>query len=181
MVPAAGLGDRFVKATITSKYAPQWFCDKRIGGVCNHESRFHMVSDLHRYMYASCYAKLHSQSPSLKNFPTDLLPDHTNLNDPEKKDYFDDRFRVQVASRPSTTVVSHISKDGHYYIHYDPLQCRSLTVREAARLQTFPDNYFFCGHRSAQYVQVGNAVPPLLAKQIGKIVLDVLKQAGRNA
>jgi DNA (cytosine-5)-methyltransferase 1 len=181
VVPMAGLGDRFVEAAVTSKYAPKWFCDKRIGGACNHESRFHMVSDLHRYMYASSYAKLHGQSPSLKHFPTDLLPDHSNVGDPEKNGYFDDRFRVQVASRPSTTIVSHISKDGHYYIHPDPLQCRSLTVREAARLQTFPDNYFFCGHRSAQYVQVGNAVPPLLAKQIGKIVLDVLKQAGRNA
>ena len=181
VVPGAGLGNKFVEAEITSEYAPRWFCDSRIGGACNHESRFHMVSDLHRYMYASTFAQLHGQSPSLKHFPTDLLPAHINVGDPEKKDYFDDRFRVQVASRPSTTIVSHISKDGHYYIHPDPLQCRSLTVREAARLQTFPDNYFFCGHRSSQYVQVGNAVPPLLAKQIGEIVLDVMRQAGSNA
>lgn len=180
VVPHSDRGGEFVKHESSCEYNSKWYCDDRIGGVCNHGSRSHMKSDLFRYMYASSYAALHKVTPHLRKFPTDLLPDHLNVEDAIKDGHFSDRFRVQVASRPSSTIVSHISKDGHYYIHPDPLQCRSLTVREAARLQTFPDNYFFCGPRTAQYTQVGNAVPPLLAKQIGEIVLDVLKQAGSN-
>jgi DNA (cytosine-5)-methyltransferase 1 len=133
-----------------------------------------MASDLHRYLFATAYAKVAGRSPELRDFPVALLPQHRNVTEAGKEFYFDDRFRVQVADRPSATITCHIAKDGHYYIHHDPAQCRTFTVREAARVQTFPDNYLFCGTRTAQYRQVGNAVPPLLARQIGQVVLSIL-------
>jgi DNA (cytosine-5)-methyltransferase 1 len=180
-IPRADRGAEFLKYGATSTYAAEWFTDSRIEGVCNHASRSHMRKDLCRYFYAACYAKQNDRTPILKHFPADLLPDHVSVAKAiESGGHFSDRFRVQVGSRPSATIVSHISKDGHYYIHPDPLQCRSLTVREAARIQTFPDNYFFCGNRTAQYIQIGNAVPPLLARQIGEIVRDLLKASGAN-
>ncbi len=139
-----------------------------------HEARSHMRSDLRRYAFAASFAAITGKSPKLADFPNDFLPTHSNVALGRQGKMFSDRFRVQLPDRPSTTVTSHISKDGHYFIHYDPAQCRSLTVREAARLQTFPDNYRFEGPRTAQYHQVGNAVPPYLARQIAEIVADIL-------
>lgn len=168
-------GDEFVEYRQRSKKRDgRIWIDPRLDGLCNHRARSHMPSDLHRYFFASCYAKLHGRSPSLVDFPRALLPAHQNAIKALGGSYFADRFRVQCWDRPSTTVVSHIAKDGHYYIHPDPTQCRSLTVREAARLQTFPDNYLFMGNRTQQYTQVGNAVPPYLAKQIAERIVDVL-------
>ena len=179
--PDADRGAEFIAGDVTVDYMPDWYCDPNLGGICNHSSRGHMAKDLYRYFYAACYAILHGISPSLQHFPTDLIPNHTSAEAAVKEGgNFSDRFRVQVAGKPATTIVSHISKDGHYYIHHDPLQCRSLTVREAARLQTFSDNYFFSGPRTAQYVQVGNAVPPYLAKQIADIVYEVVSRGGAD-
>jgi DNA (cytosine-5)-methyltransferase 1 len=156
------------------KYCKSWYQDPRLLGVSNHITRLHIRKDLHRYFFVAAFARVYGRSPKLNDFPHDLLPDHKNVADALKDRKFNDRFRVQLEGHPSTTVTSHISKDGHYFIHYDPTQCRSLTVREAARLQTFPDNYFFEGPRTEQYQQVGNAVPPLLARQIAGIVADLI-------
>jgi DNA (cytosine-5)-methyltransferase 1 len=148
-----------------------WLADKKLSVLPNNQTRGHMASDLARYLFAALYADAFSVSPKASDFPASLAPGHKNWTTGK----FADRFRVQLAGQPATTVTSHISKDGHYFIHPDPEQCRSLTVREAARLQTFPDNYFFLGNRTQQFIQVGNAVPPFLAKQIGEGLIKVLK------
>ena len=156
----------------------EWYRDRRSNLLTNHESRSHMPTDLVRYLFVSTFGNVTGESPRLSDFPHCLLPDHRNVDKGNlSESIFKDRFRVQLANRHSMTVTSHIGKDGHAFIHPDPTQCRSLTVREAARLQTFPDTYVFLGSRTSQYTQVGNAVPPYLAHQIAMIVESVLKRA----
>ena len=173
------IGAEFMKSRKKPRYHADWYVDERLDGVCNHVSRSHLRADIQRYFFAAAFVAAQNgdgRSPVLADFPESLLPKHENVGRAMDGNMFNDRFRVQLANRPSTTITSHIAKDGHYYIHPDPLQARSLTVREAARLQTFPDNYLFCGARTSQYQQVGNAVPPLLAQQIAAVVDDVLSR-----
>lgn len=180
--PWADRGGRYVETRTnsdTNKNLPanysDWFSDAKLSGTPNHESRGHIRADLARYLFISALAQssnfLGHCSPKLYDFPEFLQPEHAN----RKSGHFSDRFRVQLPRGPGSTVTSHISKDGHYFIHYDLNQCRSLTVREAARIQTFPDNYFFDGSRTQQFTQVGNAVPPFLARQIAGLVFESLQ------
>jgi DNA (cytosine-5)-methyltransferase 1 len=151
----------------------KWLIDPQLNGVRNHESREFKPSDLLRYFYFSVHAASSTDpatKPNMLSIPALLKPDHANVD----TGHFSDRFRVQLKDKPAKTITCHLGKDGHAFIHYDPAQCRALTVREAARLQTFPDNYIFCGPVSEQRKQVGNAVPPWFAVQLAGLVHSLL-------
>jgi len=176
-LPRNDRGKDFLEYDANVAYQKSWYLDEKLKGVCNHETRSHIVQDIYRYLFVSCFATVKGRSPKLSDFPSSLLPKHENVGKGVEENKFADRFRTQLYGEPSKTITSHISKDGHYFIHPDSAQCRSLTVREAARIQTFPDNYYFCGPRTQQFHQVGNAVPPLLAKQIAEIIATILRSS----
>ena len=106
------------------------------------------------------------------------LSDHDRKKIGYSDKSFNDKWKRLSNDKPSWTVVSHLAKDGYMYIH--PTQDRTISVREAARLQSFPDSFVFYGSRSAQFRQIGNAVPPLLAMAIAKHLKKILSDQQSN-
>ena len=143
-----------------------------------HVSRPHREAD--RAIYRIAIEKWNNEG---KRLVYDELPEELKFH--KNKTAFTDRFKVVEAGRNAChTMVAHISKDGHYYIHPDLKQARSISVREAARIQSFPDDFYFEGARTAAFMQIGNAVPPALAKAIAAAVktemAEVYKQDGED-
>lgn len=135
-----------------------------------HLTRNHNPRDLEIYKIAIELWNNEKKRLKYTDLP-EFLRTHQNLT------AFLDRFKIVAGDQPyAHTIVAHISKDGHYYIHPDINQCRSLSVREAARLQSFPDNYFFEGPRTAVFTQIGNAVPPLMAEVIAFEIANMLSE-----
>jgi DNA (cytosine-5)-methyltransferase 1 len=139
-----------------SEYLKQFDLSNGVDFYTQHISRPHNSNDLKIYKIA--IQKWEDENKRLKY--TDIPK---KLRTQKNTDSFLDRFKVVDGKGISHTVVAHISKDGHYYIHPSINQCRSISVREAARIQSFPDNFFFEGSRTAAFRQIGNAVPPLLS------------------
>ena len=131
----------------------------------DHVSRTHNDSDKKRYYEMSknkwTFQELLNKKPSLNHI---------------KQRVFDNSYVVQFWDLPSRTIIAHLYKDGNQFIHPDFKQERTITPREAARLQSFPDDFIFEGSRTQQYKQIGNAVPPLMAEAIAKSIKNILKR-----
>ena len=167
--------DKYVRyATATNDYLKSTGIRNGINVLTQHISRPHKDYDKEIYRIAINLWDNEKKRLNYNDLPERLIK-HNNTTS------FFDRFKVVAANEKSSqTVVAHIAKDGHYYIHPDIKQNRSLTVREAARLQSFPDDFYFEGvkegkNRTAAFKQIGNAVPPLMAKEIANEIKKIIK------
>jgi len=153
-----GKGAEFMKYSSASSLT-QYQRQRRKGsrGVYHHTAREHNQRDLKIF-------KMLRPGTCIKDLP--------KRYNPYRKDAFPDRFKKQPWNRPSSTIIAHLCKDGLMHIHPDGRQNRTITARESARLQSFDDSYFFEGPRTKQYIQIGNAVPPLFARKIATSILD---------
>jgi DNA (cytosine-5)-methyltransferase 1 len=134
--------------------------------VSQHEARQHNPRD--REIYRIAIEKWQKG----ERLQYDELPEHLKTH--RHRHVFTDRFKVVDTNGCCHTLVAHIAKDGHYYIHPDLGQIRSVSVRESARIQSFPDDYFFEGSRTAAFKQIGNAVPPLMAEKIAEKIREMI-------
>jgi DNA (cytosine-5)-methyltransferase 1 len=173
----AGEGkDKFLHyITKTNLYLTQSLIRNGIDILTQHVARPHTKQDREIYKLAVKKWDIKKERLNYNDLP-ERLKTHKNRHS------FFDRFKVVAADEYySQTVVAHIAKDGHYYIHPDIKQNRSLTIREAARLQSFPDDYYFEGvkenaNRTSAFKQIGNAVPPLMAYEIANKIKEALCQ-----
>lgn len=138
-----------------------------------HNPRFHNSRDMDTFMILADDIKNGNKKFDSKKI-TKLYEDKVGSKSPIH------RYHVLDPELPSTTIIAHLYKDGNRFIHYDPLQCRTITVREAARLQSFDDDFHFIGTQSSAYQMIGNAVPPRLAKAIGMAIKDLISTMDKN-
>ena len=158
LFPGQGMNEIEFKPRALNSYLEK-IRDSNFSKLHNHVARKHNVEDRERYHLLS---KNEWQLKHLAEVRPELVH-----HDPK---HFGNRYTVQKNNLPGTTIVAHLYKDGNLFIHPDYNQERTFTVREAARIQSFPDDFIFMGSKTNQYKQVGNAVPPLMAQQIAKAI-----------
>jgi DNA (cytosine-5)-methyltransferase 1 len=151
----------------TTKYLEETNLRNGVAFTTQHIARPHNDNDLEIYRIAVNLLNKEGKRLNYAELPKRLIK-HKNLKS------FTNRFQVVKPDGISHTVVAHIAMDGHYYIHPDINQNRSISVREAARIQSFPDDFFFEGSRTAAFKQIGNAVPPLMAEGIAKKIKNMM-------
>lgn len=163
-----GERNRFVKYSgKSSEYLERFGIRNGVDYVTQHIARNHNDRDLEIYRIV-----ISQWLSSAKRIKYNELPERLKTHQNQRS--FLDRFKVVDPHSHSHTLVAHIAKDGHHYIYPDLKQVRSLSVREAARIQSFPDDYHFEGGQTAAFRQIGNAVPPLMGDAIAKMVELVL-------
>ncbi len=157
----SGEGTDFMKYP-PRKYLSRFAKERRMAssGVYNHVARVHNNRDL----------KIFSMIR-----PGRRISDIPECFNPYRKDIFIDKYKKQAWDKPSSTIVAHLAKDGLMFIHPEKRQNRSFTAREAARLQSFDDSYVFEGSRFRQFIQIGNAIPPILARTIAMALKGLLQ------
>ncbi len=154
-------------ATSNNTYLAQAGIRSSLSFVTQHVCRPHNDNDLKIYKFA-----IQKWNKGRIRIKYNDLPKEVQTQ--KNMSSFLDRFKVVDGLGTSHTIVAHIAKDGHYYIHPDIKQCRSISVREAARIQSFPDDFYFEGSRSSAFKQIGNAVPPLMAHAIAVKIKEML-------
>lgn len=155
--------------TKTNDYLEKFQIRNGVDFVTQNITRPHNKRDLEIYKMAIVLWE--KENKRLKNSE---IPEHIRTQNNVTS--FLDRFKIVAPDDLSHTVIAHIAKDGHYYIHPDKDQLRSISVREAARIQSFPDDYFFEGSRTSAFKQIGNAVPPLMAESIAKKIMEIIHE-----
>ncbi|WP_306485265.1 DNA cytosine methyltransferase [Anaerococcus sp.] len=163
--------DEYSKSIADSVYTRE-FRDANSDFLTQHFSRPNKENDLKIYKLIS-EAKKQGINLKYNELPDELIT-HKNTKS------FLDRYKALDGNSVSHTIVAHISKDGHYYIHPDSNQNRSISVREAARIQGFPDNYYFETSRTSAFKQIGNAVPPKLSRKMALTILDIFNNVAEN-
>ena len=183
-LPSIKAGEGVITPVETAHYTGKYLYNSKIKEfdrepVTFHQARPNTVQDLEIYRIVVETWNKHKTRVAYTDLPERLRTHHNTKS-------FLDRFKVVAGNLPyAQTIVAHISRDGHYFIHPDIRQNRSLTPREAARIQTFPDNYYFESvtgkpSRTLAYKQIGNAVPVCLAYSIAAALMDQFIEEGKN-